>query len=124
MLNKNSVLEAFRNMADLTDEEALQFIGLVNSAKAYMERLLIRETADDGELELLTHACAAKTFFDYTVLLAATPKTYSTKSGSIFAKVSEDATVINAQTLMNNALAALPQDLWRNNGFIFEGVAG
>lgn len=124
MLNKNSVLEAFRLLADLTGEEAMKFLGLVNSAKAYIERLTLREPKNDEELELLTYACAAKTFFDYTVLCAATPKTYSTQSGSIFAKISEDATVSNAQTLMYNAFDTVPRDLLRNNGFIFEGMAG
>lgn len=124
MLDKDSVLETFKTLANLTDEEAERFAGLINSAVAYIERLLLRETANDDESELLIYACAAKAFFDYTVLVAATPKTYSAQSGSIFAKVSEDATVTNAQTLMYNALAALPVDLWRNNGFIFEGVRG
>lgn len=124
MLDKDSVLEVFKTLANLTDEETERYTGLINSAAAYIERLLLRETASDEESELLTYACATKAFFDYTVLVAATPKTYSTQSGSIFAKVSEDATVTNAQTLMYNALAALPVDLWRNNGFIFEGVRG
>ncbi len=123
-LNQNSVFEEFIRLTTLTTEEATKYVGLSVSAMAYMQRLLLREIADEAELELITDATAKKAFYDYTVLCAATPQTFSTRTGSVFARLSEDATVTHAQNLWYNAMAVLPRGLVRDDGFIFEGVIG
>lgn len=123
-LNQNSILDQFKLLSGLTDEETPRYLGLVLSAKSYVERLLLREAKTEEESLLLTNACAAKVFFDYTVLCAATSRTLSTQSGSVFTKVSDDENVSQAQTLMYNAFAAVPRDFMCDNGFVFERTVG
>lgn len=123
-LNQNSILDSFKLLSGLTDEETPRYLGVVLSAKAYVERLLLRDIQTEDEALLLTNACAAKVFFDYTVLCAATSRTLSTQSGSVFTKVSDDENVLQAQTFMYNAFAAVPGDLMCDNGFVFERAVG
>lgn len=123
-LDFENVMARFRNLSHLTEEEAKIYIPTVNSAKAYFERLLLRDPSDGEEQGLCEYACAAKAFFDYTILCAATAKVYSTQSGGIYARMSEDETVMNAEKLMNNAFAAVPSGLIRDDGFVFESTEG
>ena len=123
-LDLNNVTERFLKLARLTEEEGKNYQNTVCSAKAYFERLLKRDPADGNERELCEYACACKAFFDYTVLKAATAKMYSTQSGGVYARLSEDETVVNAEALMNNSRAALPCGLIRDDGFVFESVEG
>ena len=119
----DAVKTGFAKLARLTPAEAEGYLPTVKSAAAYFGRLLIRDPEED-EAELCEYAAACKAFFDYTVLCAATAKTYSTQTGGIFAKVSEDKTVVNAERLLRNAYAALPGGLIRDDGFVFECTEG
>ncbi len=123
-LNLNSITEIFKSLANLTDEEISRYIGMIQSAKGYFERLVMRKFANDEELGLCEYACAAKAYYDYTVFMAATSKTYSSQSGSVFAKVSDNESVKSAEILMYNAIAAIPTGLVRDNGFMFERANG
>lgn len=123
-LNHISILHSFAMLANLEEAEAEYYLPMAMSAQKYFERLLKRAIADEEELELLTDAAAKKAFYDYTVLIAASQKTFSTRTGSVFARLSDDTTVINAQQLYYQAMAILPRDLINDDGFIFEGVAG
>ncbi len=123
-LNVNAVTENFKTLSNLLPEELERYMGLINSAKGYFERLLLRSFASDEERNLCEYACAAKAYYDYTVFSAATAKTLSTQSGTVFTKVSDDLSVKNAELLMHNSFAAVPADLLRDNGFIFERVDG
>ena len=123
-LNLNAVTENFKTLSCLLPEELDRYMGLINSAKGYFERLLMRDFASDEEHNLCEYACAAKAYYDYTVFTAATSKTLSTQSGTVFTKVSDDASVKNAELLMHHAIASLPAGLLRDNGFIFERVDG
>ncbi|MBQ8624177.1 MAG: hypothetical protein IJ424_07410 [Oscillospiraceae bacterium] len=123
-LNINAVTENFKTLSALTDDELDRYMGMIRSAQGYFERLLMRDFISDDECHLCEHACAAKAYYDYTVFMAATSKTYSSQSGSVFAKVSDNRSVKNAETLMYNALAALPEGLVRDNGFMFERTNG
>ncbi len=121
-LNQNSIFDMFVNLCGLTDEEAAKHRGLTISAKAYFDRLLKSDISTEEELYLITDAAAKKAFYDYTVLCASVPSTFSTRTGSVFARLSDNAAVVNAQTLWYSAMALLPRDLVRDDGFIFEGV--
>lgn len=123
-LDITAVSRLFGILAQLTEEETSVYLPTVKSGMAYFDRLFLRDYADEAEKQLSEYACACKVFFDYTVLKAAIPKTYSTQSGGIFAKVSDDAAVKNAAALMRRAMAALPKGLISDDGFVFEGVAG
>ncbi len=123
-LNLNSITETFKALADLTDQEVGRYIGMLQSAKGYFERLILREFKSDEELSLCEYACATKAYYDYTVFMAATSKTYSSQSGSVFAKVNDNESVKSAEILMYNALAAVPKGLVRDNGFMFERANG
>ncbi len=122
-LNIENVSANFAALAHLTSEEAETYLPTVKSAVAYFGRLFLRDPTED-ETPLAEYACGCKAFFDYTILCAATPRTFSSQSGSIFAKVSEDEAVNNAEKLMRSAMAALPEGLLRDDGFIFEGTEG
>ena len=122
-LNLENVTAHFRELAHLTETDAETYAATVFAAAAYFGRILKRDP-EPCEMTLCEYACACKAFYDYTVLKAATSKTYSTQSGGIYARLSDDKTVINAENLWQNALAALPHDLVRDCSFIFEGVAG
>ncbi len=120
----SEVTSVFAGLTHLTGSEASNYAPVIKSAKAYFERLFLRDIADSAEKELAEYACACKAFLEYTVLMAATPKTYSTQSGGIFAKVAENKSVVSAECLYRNACAALPRGLIRDDGFIFEGTEG
>lgn len=122
-LNSENITARFSELAHLTASEAETYSATISSATAYFDRLFKRDPVD-AEKPLCEYACACKAFYDYTVLKAATSKTYSTQSGGIYARLSDDQTVINAENLWQNALAALPHDLVRDCSFIFEGVSG
>ncbi len=122
-LNQITVLHRFSMLAHLEEQEAEYYLPLAISAQRYFDRLIKRAVADETELELLTDAAAKKAFYDYTVLIAANQKTFSTRTGSVFARLNEDATVVNAQQLYYQAMALLPHGLIDDGGFIFEGVA-
>ena len=122
-LNQKNIISRFCELAHLTESEAETYSATVVAAMSYFGRLLMRDP-DDSEEALCEYACACKAFYDYTVLKAATSKTYSTQSGGIYARLSDDQTVINAENLWQNALASLPEGLVRDCSFIFEGVAG
>lgn len=123
-LNLNSITDAFKTLSALTDEEVCRYMGLLQSAKGYFERLILRDFKNDDERVLCEFACATKAYYDYCVFMAATSKTYSTQTGSVFARVGDNESVKNAETLMYNALAALPVGLVRDNGFMFERANG
>lgn len=123
-LSLNTIADTFKTLADLTDDELNRYAGMVHSAKGYFERLILRDFETDEEYKLCQYACAAKAYYDYTVFMAASSKTYSSQSGSVFAKVSDNESVKNAQILMYNAIAAIPEGLIRDNGFIFERTDG
>ncbi len=123
-LNIQTVTENFKTLTNLTDDELERYSGIISSAKGYFERLLMRGFASDEERHLCEHACAAKAYYDYTVFMAATSNTQPTQSGSVFVKVGDNSCVKNAETLMYNALAALPTGLMRDNGFMFERTDG
>ena len=122
-LDIEKVTARFCELAHLTNVEAEAYAATVFAAAAYFNRLLKRDP-EGAEKSLCEYACACKAFYDYTVLKAATSKTYSTQSGGIYARLSDDKTVANAENLWQNALAALPSDLVRDCSFIFEGVRG
>lgn len=122
-LNQENITARFCELAHLTGSEAETYSATVYAAMSYFDRLFKRDP-EDAEKPLCEYACACKAFYDYTVLKAATSKTYSTQSGGIYARLSDDQTVINAENLWQNALASLPCDLVRDCSFIFEGVAG
>ena len=119
-----NVLARFKELAKLTDEEASAYTPTVKSAKAYFERLLLREPTEGDEVSLCEYACAAKAFFDYTVLIAAIPTTAAGLTGGVFTKISQNATVINAERVMKAAFSALPVGLIRDDGFVFECTEG
>ncbi len=123
-LNLNSITDAFKTLSALTDEETDRYMGILQSAKGYFERLILRDFENDEERTLCEFACAAKAYYDYIVFMAATSKTYSTQTGSVFARVGDNESVKNAETLMYNSLAALPLGLVRDNGFMFERANG
>lgn len=120
-LDLSSVTQKFLGLSHLTEEEAQIYAPTVKSAKNYFERLLKRYP-NESEKELCEYACACKAFFDYTILCAATAKTYSTQSGGVYARVAENEAVNNAEKLMRNAMSSLPCDLISDDGFVFEGV--
>ena len=122
-LDIGNVTSRFCELAHLTAAEAETYAATVSAAAAYFDRLFKRDP-EEAEKPLCEYACACKAFYDYTVLKAATSKTYSTQSGGIYARLTDDKTVINAENLWQNSLAALPHDLVRDCSFIFEGVAG
>ena len=122
-LDIENVTSRFCKLAHLTAAEAETYAATVSAAAAYFDRLFKRDP-EEAEKPLCEYACACKAFYDYTVLKAATSKTYSTQSGGIYARLTDDKTVINAENLWQNSLAALPHDLVRDCSFIFEGVAG
>lgn len=119
----SNILTRFAELAKFTEEEAKTYEPTVKSAYSYFGRLLVREP-EEGEVPLCEYACACKAFLDYTVLCAATAKTYSTQTGGIYARLSENDTVINAERLMKNAFASLPEGLIRDDGFVFECTEG
>lgn len=123
-LNIHTITENFKMLTNLTNDELERYSGIIATAKGYFERLLMRDFASDEERNLCEHACAAKAYFDYTVFMAATTNTHPTQSGSVFVRVGDNACVKNAETLMYNALAALPAGLVRDNGFVFERTDG
>lgn len=123
MLNIDSIEERFSEFSGLTLDEAARYTSLISSAKALFEKLLKRPPAEGEEKDLCEYACACRAFFDYTLLLAATENTYSTKTGSVYAK-NPSGTVVNAERLMKSASAALPRDLFEAGDFIFESVEG
>ena len=122
-LNQANITARFCELAHLTESEAETYAATVRAAMSYFDRLFKRDP-EDAEKPLCEYACACKAFYDYTVLKAATSKTYSTQSGGIYARLSDDQTVINAENHWQNSLAALPEDLVRDCSFIFEGVPG
>ena len=122
-LNFQNIMERFMELTGLTAEEAERYDATVSAAEKYFSRLLKRDPAGE-ETASCEYACACKAFYDYAALLAATQKTYSTQTGGIYARLSDDRTVINAENLWQNALAALPDDLIRDCSFVFEGVQG
>lgn len=113
------VLARFTELAKLTAEEAASYAPTVKSAQAYFCRLLSRDPTEE-EKPLCEYACGCKAFFDYTVLRTASEKTFSSQTGGVFTRVSEDDNVKNAERLYKNALAALPEGLVRDDGFVFE----
>lgn len=119
-----NIMQHFRNLSHLTDEDSEIYIPTVRSAEAYIVRLMLREPEDETEQSLCEYACAAKAFYDYTILCSATSKVYSTQTGGIYAKISEDVTVKNAEKLMTGAFAAVPEGILRDDGFIFMGAEG
>lgn len=122
-LNSENITARFCELAHLTVPEAETYLATISAAIFYFDRLFKRDP-DETEKHICEYACACKAFYDYTVLKAATSKTYSTQSGGIYARLSDDQTVISAENLWQNALAALPHDLVRDSSFIFEGVSG
>ena len=123
-LDITSVTGHFRVLAQLTEEEAAVYLPTIKSEMAYFDRIFLRDPSGDAEKHLCEYAFACKAFFDYTILKAATSKTYSTQSGGIYARISDDVTVSNAEHLMRRAMAALPEGLISDDGFVFEGVKG
>lgn len=122
-ISTEAVTAEFEKLTKLTKSEAENYAQTVGAAIAYFKRLLRREPEGD-EVGLCEYAAACKAFFDYTVLCAATSKRFSTQTGGIFTRISEDRTVINAERLLRNAYATLPEGLIRDDGFIFEGTEG
>ncbi len=114
----------FGTLAQLTEEETAAYQPMVKSGIAYFDRLFKRDYSDDAEKQLSEYACACKVFFDFTVLKSASQKTYSTPTGGIYSRISDDVAVKSAEQLMRRAMAALPEGLISDDGFIFEGVAG
>lgn len=123
-LDLEAVFKGFAALAKLTDEEAEAYRPTVKSAKAYFERLILRDFEPEGEKDLCEYACACKAFFDYTVFCAASIKSFSSQTGGIYTRVLGSETVKNAERLMRNSFAALPPGLIRDDGFVFEGAEG
>ncbi len=117
------ITEEFKKLSQLSEDELPRYNSVIASAKAYFERLLRREPLEE-EAELCTYACACKAFFVYTVLRASEFKTFSSSTGGLYTRISEDTTVKFAERLYKNALAALPEGLVRDCGFVFESTEG
>lgn len=119
ILDYSNILERFCELSKLTSEEVKTYEPTVKSALAYFLRLLNKQP-DSDEKPLCEYACGCKAFLEYTVLRAASEKTYSAQTGGIFAKVSEDEKVKSAERLYKNSLAALTPGLVKDDGFVFE----
>ena len=120
---KENITARFCELSHLAPDEAASYSALISSAEACFIRLLNRDPEGD-EIPLCEYAAACKAFYDYAVLIAASEKTYSSKTGGLFAKTSDSGTVKFAENLWQQSLAALPAGLITDGGFVFEGVAG
>ncbi len=120
-ISVQNVTDRFRELTRLTPLEAEIYLPTILSAMRYFTRLLKRPPTED-ELAPCEYAAACKANYDYAVLNCSRDKTFSTQTGSIFAKISSNETVISAENLWHQALASLPEGLVRDAGFVFEGV--
>lgn len=122
-LELQAITQEFAKLAQLTEEELSRYASTVASAKAYFERILLRDPVGE-EISLSVYACACRAFLNYAILKAATQRTFSSPTGGVYTKISDDETVSAAQRLYREAAAALPAGLVRDSEFVFERTEG
>lgn len=122
-ISLENVTSRFCELTHLDSTEAANYSAAVSAAAAYFTKLLLREPSEE-EVSGCEYAVACKAFYDYTVIRAATEKTYSTSTGGIFSRASDQKTSESAHELYKQALASLPDGLVSDGGFAFAGVRG
>lgn len=113
----------FCKLSHLDPVEAENYSSLIKSAQESFKKLLLREPTED-EIPSCEYTAACKAFYSYTVLRAASEKTYSSTTGGMFRRSYDTETVSAAENLFRQAVSSLPNGLASDCGFVFEGVRG
>lgn len=115
-----NVLSRFRQLLEISDEEAEKFLPLcvVNLHKI---KTRLREDVDMDDVRI-TEAAAALTYYDYTVRLSSASEDFTSfKAGDITVSKTKSSLTENAEKIKKNALLELTP-LMCDTSFIFLNI--
>ena len=123
VLNEENIKSRFCELTHLDPTEAEGYSSLITAARDFSEKRFLREPVGE-EIAACEYAAACKAFYDYTALRIASENSYATVSGGASLRTYQSGSVTAAENLWKQALAALPDGLCSDVGFVFEGAAG
>ncbi|MBE6755942.1 MAG: hypothetical protein E7555_05755 [Ruminococcaceae bacterium] len=115
-----NVLSRFRQLLEIFDEEAEQFLPLC-VVNLHRIKSQLRDDVNEDDVRI-TEAAAALTYYDYTVRLSSTSEDFTSfRAGDITVSKTTSSLTENAEKIKRDALLELTP-LMRDTNFVFLNV--